>query len=59
MEVQMENITINKVHFTEFNDFDVGPSASCSEDYLAVYDGSNIRVIPFSANSVAPTPTKY
>ncbi|KAI4562255.1 hypothetical protein MJT46_011217 [Ovis ammon polii x Ovis aries] len=32
----------NRVIQLKFNDFDVVPSASCSEDYLAVYDGSNI-----------------
>ncbi|KAM5338742.1 cubilin [Glossophaga mutica] len=38
------NITVgnNKVILLKFIDFDVVPSTSCSQDYLAVYDGYNI-----------------
>ncbi|XP_008565950.1 PREDICTED: cubilin [Galeopterus variegatus] len=38
------NITVrdNRVIQLKFNDFDVVPSAFCSNDYLAIYDGSNI-----------------
>ncbi|KAM9673713.1 cubilin [Trichechus inunguis] len=32
----------DKVIQLKFNDFDVVPSALCSQDYLAIYDGSNI-----------------
>uniref|UniRef100_A0A8C5UZ61 Cubilin n=1 Tax=Microcebus murinus TaxID=30608 RepID=A0A8C5UZ61_MICMU len=34
-------VSDNRVILLKFNDFDVVPSASCSQDYLAIYDGSN------------------
>ncbi|XP_060048215.1 cubilin [Erinaceus europaeus] len=38
------NITVrqDRVIQLKFSDFDVAPSALCSQDYLAIYDGSNI-----------------
>ncbi|XP_006894385.1 PREDICTED: cubilin-like [Elephantulus edwardii] len=35
-------VRVDKVIQLKFNDFDVVPSTLCSQDYLAIYDGSNV-----------------
>ncbi|KAM6215214.1 cubilin [Rhynchocyon petersi] len=34
-------VRVDKVIQLKFSDFDVAPSSFCSQDYLAIYDGSN------------------